>query len=154
MWEDSEESDCEWSDSFGSDGPTADRLLWSANRVLHQIDHKMIYIGGEPRKLAARSFKSGFLRLWVQSKNGELGIFKMEKVRNALRDELAEHVHEVLETYLSSPLEVKTSMEVDKSRNNSEGEDRWQVEEVKLLFRWELSDEPLRSIKDFRSWAW
>jgi hypothetical protein len=154
MWE---ESDCEWSDSFGSDGhhgPTADRLLWSANRVLHQIDHKMIYIGGEPRRVAARSFKSGFIRLWVQTKNGELGIFKMEKVRNALRDGLAEHVHEFLEHYLSSLFEVKTSIEVDKSRNNSEGEDQWQVEEVKLLFRWELSDEPLRSIKDFRSWAW
>jgi hypothetical protein len=114
----------------------------------------MIYIGGEPRRVAARSFKSGFLRLWVQTKNGELGIFKMEKVRNALRDELAEHVHELSEHCLSSLFEVKTSIEVDKSRNNSEGEDQWQVEEVKLLFRWELSDEPLRSIKDFRSWAW
>jgi hypothetical protein len=114
----------------------------------------MIYIGGEPRRVAARSFKSGFIRLWVQTKNGELGIFKMGKVRNALRDGLAEHVHELLEHYLSSLFEVKTSIEVDKSRNNSEGEDQWQVEEVKLLFRWELSDEPLRSIKDFRSWAW
>jgi hypothetical protein len=103
--------------------------------------------------VAARRFKSGFLGLWVRSKNGESGRFKMEKVRNALNEKLAEHDYTLLEPRdLSPPFKVKTSIEVDESMNNSEGEDQREVE-VKLLFRWELSDEPLPSINDFRYWA-
>jgi hypothetical protein len=40
-----------------------------------------------------------------------------------------------------------------EDRREGEKKDQRQVEEVKLLFRWELSDEPLPSIKDFRYWA-
>ena len=92
--------------------------------------------------VAARRFKSGFLGLWVHSKKGESGRFKMEKVRKALKKKLAEHVYTLLEPRdLSPPFKVKTSIEVHESMNNSEGEDQREVE-VKLLFRWELSDEP------------
>jgi hypothetical protein len=74
-------------------------------------------------------------------KKGESGRSKMEKVRKALK-KLAEHVYTLLEPRdLSPPFKVKTSIEVHESMNNSEGEDQREVE-VKLLFRWELSDEP------------